>query len=483
VLKPLQAPFSIFVSCLPGLEPSLLQEVQYLQSQWQQSPTKRKTKKSTYAIQGGVKLIIPTLAHLYILHLYLGTASHVYLRLNDNKIKGYSPLFRARGFPELKRKLKDLIVSQQWDQLLDIPSRNTKDKREECNLPFELQVHVTTSKSKLMHTKAVEERVRETIGDVLGINGLEMNEDKFATETKKDAQDRPIVRLLVRIERDVVQISLDTSSSGSAIPLHMRGYRLNPFKAPLREDLAFALSLAGGLKPSWNLQPLQSLLPEDDHVDVSPASATTDIKYNEKLQLFDPFCGSGTIAIESASILAGLPPGRLRSPPLAGTKLCDPNLWYDIKSKALSVSLESGDNSKKNNKILVVANDINNRAIDAAKSNAKQAGVEQFIDFKVGSFNAHPLLRSGQSVFDISDSDSLLVVTNPPYGIRLSSSNEVYKQLAQALFASPYKTCCTMIGKDPRSLRASSLPLKVAFSTKQGGLSVVVMTEGPLMNE
>ena len=43
---------------------------------------------------------------------------------------------------------------------------------EASELPWKLSVHVTTSKSKLIHTKAVEERVRDVIGNVLGINGL-----------------------------------------------------------------------------------------------------------------------------------------------------------------------------------------------------------------------------------------------------------------------------------------------------------------------
>jgi len=492
-IRPLQAPFSIFASCLPGLEPTLLEEVQYLQSQWHEVSTETKSNQNALSLPGGVKLTIPSLAHLHILHLYLGTASHIYLRLNDDKIDGCPPLFTARGFPELKRKLKDLIVSQRWDQLLDMRSPNAKGERYECDLPWELQVRVSTSKSKLMHTKAVEERVRETLGDVLGIKGLKKNDDdsdegKYATVAQKDVLDRPVVRLLVRIERDIVQLSLDTSSSdGSAIPLHMRGYRLNPFKAPLREDLAFAQLMAGGLKPRWNLQPMRSMLRGDDHGDVSPAGASATTGYPQKLQLFDPFCGSGTLAIESVSILAGLPPGRFRPPPLAGTRFCDPKLWDDIKSKALSVSLESGcethgKDSKKHNKILVAANDVSKRAIDAAKSNAQRAEVEHLIDFTAVSFKVHPLLNplgQGRNEFEISESDPLRVVTNPPYGVRLvsKSKDSVYKQLTKALYLSPYKTYLTVIGSEPRELRKSTLPLKVAFSTKHGGLSVVVMTE------
>lgn len=481
--KPIQGPFSAFASCLPGLEPLLLQEVQYLLAA--STPTQQSdTPTMARAVPGGVKIIVPSLAHLYALHLYLGTASHIYLRLNDDgtgNTTGIPPLFRARGFPELQRKLKDLILSQRWDMLLNV----TRSSIPESSLPWQLQVHVTTSKSKLMHTKAVEERVRQTIGETLGIQGLESNAsittfDLVRDGTNKRAGDRPVVRLLVRIDRDEVQFSLDTSSSRSATPLHMRGYRLNPHKAPLREDLAYALLMAGGLKPSWDLQPLRSFFDAtDSDIDalVPEAAANTEITPGESLiKLFDPLCGSGTIAIEGASILAGFPPGRFRQPPFLGTKLCDIRLWDEMKSKALSKIAVSN----KRNTYLVAANDINTEAINAAKSNSKRAGVDHLIDFSVGSFKIHPLSNnSRQSTLNTSRSEPMFVITNPPYGNRLSvdeTQPSTYKQIAKGLKTLPYKVQCTMIGNNPRTLRDSSLPLKVAFSTKHGGMNVVAMT-------
>ena len=56
------------------------------------------------------------------------------------------------------------------------------------------------------------------------------NKNNKATETT-------IINVLVRIHKDIVQLSIDTSTT----PLHKRGYRLEGAKAPLREDLAFAL--------------------------------------------------------------------------------------------------------------------------------------------------------------------------------------------------------------------------------------------------
>ena len=482
-----RGPFSIFVACLPGLEPLLLEEVSYLLASSEKS-----VGGEAKVLPGGVTVTIPTLAHLYVLHLYLGTASHIYLRLNGGHSSGgLPPLFRARGFPELQRKLKDLMRSQRWDRWFEVPhSRNNAARRGSGPLSWQLQVHVTTSKSKLMHTKAVEERVRETIGEVLGIEGLDGTTggvDAISNVSNEGLAARPVVRLLVRIDRDEVQLSLDTSSSSSATPLHMRGYRLNPHRAPLREDLAFALLMAGGLKPRWNLQPLRPWLIRDDvKIDGALDSDTNNEGSASFVRLFDPLCGSGTIAIEGASILAGLPPGRFRPPPFEGTKLNDIALWKDIKSRAMSSSSISANANADSKTILVAANDINKDAIHAAMGNSRRAGVENFIDFTVGSFKIHPLTRKSssrrQSTYEMSDSRDLLIVTNPPYGKRLlpEESNSIYKQIANVLKSLPYRIRCTIIGKDPRSLRESSLPLRVAFSTNQGGLSVVAMSTGPM---
>ena len=488
--KPFKAPYTAFISCLPGLEPLLLQEVQYLLPSLSSTTENNKNNSSQHQnhkiVPGGITTSILSVAHLYLLHLYLGTASHVYLRFNDNNSKDNShnnsnipPLFHARGWDELKRKIKDLILAQQWDKFLDLPASSTKKERpatmiEAGKLSWQLQVHVTTSKSKLMHTKAVEQRVREVIGEVFGINGLLDH-----AGDKKD--NRPIVRLLIRIERDEVQLSLDTSSSISAIPLHMRGYRKNPFQAPLREDLAFGLCMVGGIIPAWDLHPLHSLLGGGN-----TGSSVDAPKKKEKkttVQLFDPMCGSGTVAIEGASILAGLPPGRFREPPLQGTKLYNEKLWNDMKSKALQAA------DDKTNNILVAANDINQRAIKAAKLNATQAGVEKLIDFQVGSFRNHPIFNSSSrkqspTLHISKESKSPLhVITNPPFGGRLSAKvsgkSSIYKQIGKAirsLSPSNNNIQCTMIGKDHKELRKVGLPLEVGFSTRQGGLGVVAMT-------
>ena len=458
-MQQFQAPFSAFISCLPGLEPLLLREVEYLRSQWSINDDKARNNANTgvpQILQGGVKIIVPSLHHLYILHLYLGTASHIYLRLNDDNVDGLPPLFRARGFPELQRKVKDLIISQRWNEWL---TNNDNGHTGEEDSPINLQVHVITSKSKLMHTKAVEERLKQTIREV--IPSIK-DDDEEGSEQKAQS----MIRLMARINRDVVQLSLDTSNT----PLHRRGYRLKPYKAPLREDLANALLMSGGLMPCWDLRPQFGSVTTDSFITLERRESV----------LFDPCCGSGTIAIEGAAMQSGLPPGRFRPPPLEGTSFCNPALWEEMKSNALSVS----KSAKEDNSICVAACDIDPKALDAAKANAKRAGVEHSIDFFKGSFVIHPFLKQqpnppGQKSDSLDETKSLLVVANPPYGRRLSPNkrqNTIYRKLVNSLLSSSRSIDCAIIGSDVRVMRGSGMPLEVAYSTKHGGLNVVAMT-------
>jgi len=154
-----------------------------------------------------------------------------------------------------------------------------------------------------------------------------------------------------------------------------------------------------------------------------------------------------------------------------------------MKSKAMSVS-----STKQDDPVYVAAGDIDAKALDAAKANAKRAGVDDCIDFVKGSFVSHPLLKlqpkngKKSNVLDATH-QSLLVVANPPYGKRLSpdeTKKTIYRKLAHVLLSSSSSRRsidCAMIGKDLRVMREAGIPsLDVAFSTKHGGLSVVAMT-------
>jgi putative N6-adenine-specific DNA methylase len=150
-----------------------------------------------------------------------------------------------------------------------------------------------------------------------------------------------------------------------------RGYRKLPHRAPMQETLAAAVVMACDYDPA---QPL-----------------------------VNPMCGSGTLAIEAALIAAGRAPGLLRDNyGVMHTRLHDDDRWRSIRAE---VKKQGGGTSAA---APIVATDIDPKAIDAARQNARTAGVEQLIDFEVCDFADTPM-PDGPGI----------IVMNPEYGERL----------------------------------------------------------------
>jgi putative N6-adenine-specific DNA methylase len=355
-------------------------------------------------------------------HLYLGTATQVQLRCGEP--------FTARGLSELKRKVEKLP----WNEILQDD--------------IKLKVKVSSSKSLLLHSTAIRDRVVQGIYHVLGRETVE--------EEEPDESDKNAVSLTVRVSRDQVQISIESSLT----PLHKRGYRLETGKAPLREDLAYAFLLSAGWKPP-------------------PVKGMQDSRVPNMYNAFlDPFCGSGTIAIEAASMASGLPPGRLLTAPFQGTHLCDHDGWKNLVMKAMQKS------AKIETDLQISASDRDKGGLEIAKSNAKRAGVLGMIDVQHCAFSGHPWLENAADA-----PDRLLMAANLPFGRRISplGSKDRIKQflpLHQTL-ASRFRDLndagrqfsAILLTDDPGLVRRGGYKtdLHIKFSTKHGGIPVTAM--------
>lgn len=185
------------------------------------------------------------------------------------------------------------------------------------------------------------------------------------------------VGIEIMLERDIARITIDTTGPG----LHKRGYREDSVKAPLRENLAAAL------------------------VDLS--------FYNKDRFLFDGFCGSGTILIEAARKARNIAPGLDRDFDFQKFIFMD----KDIYKKAKVAALEAIDYDTKLN---LLGSDISGRAIELAKNNAINAGVEEDISF----------IRRDFSSVALKD-DYGIIISNLPYGLRLSKIDldEIYRKI------------------------------------------------------
>lgn len=230
-------------------------------------------------------------------------------------------------------------------------------------------LRVACHRSRLYHQQAVAERVVGAIGDRLG--------QAPPVQKWSDDEDRRGLQLvLVRVADNHCTVSLD--SSGPL--LHRRGYRLAGAKAPLRETLAAGLVLASG----WD--------------GVSP--------------LLDPFCGSGTIPIEAALIAAGRPPGRHRA-----FAFMD---WPGFERRPWEKILAEADGGGPDRRPRILASDRDPGAVQSARENADRAGVGDRIEFSCRPLSAvEPPPGLGW------------MVTNPPYGVRVSSGKDLRNLYAQ----------------------------------------------------
>jgi putative N6-adenine-specific DNA methylase len=303
--------------------------------------------------------------------------------------------FLAASFPELRRKASRLS----WESFL-LPGR-----------PVALRV--TCHKSRLYHQGAVAERLVGAISDRLG--GLPPVQ-KF-TETASASLPQLI---LVRLKENLCTVSVD--SSGEI--LHRRGYRLVTAKAPLRETLAAGMLLAS----QWDIS--------------SP--------------LIDPFCGSGTIAIEAALMAHQWPPGRFRRFAFMEWPIFDAKTWEKV--------LGATGPSERASLPRLIGSDRDAGAIEAARANARRAGVAESIEFSIRPISAME-----------SSSGPGWIVTNPPYGIRTDSNRDLRNLYAR--FGRLLRDKCagwqiTMLCSSQMLLQSTGLKFDDGIILDNGGLRV-----------
>lgn len=220
---------------------------------------------------------------------------------------------------------------------------------------------VASSNSALFHTGAIAERALEIIPGAT---------DAPSGEEGDGDADTPTQVLHIRVTRDVVLVSIDASGP----PLYRRGWRLATAKAPMRETAAAALLAHSG--------------------------------WDRKAPLVDPFCGSGTVAIEAAIAARRMASGRMRSFAFERWPNFDEAGWARMRAGA-DADVVAG-------KAPIIAADRDAGAIAAAEQNAERAGVADSIEFRVASIS------------DLSVPNRAgWIVTNPPYGHRIGGGSDL----------------------------------------------------------
>jgi len=217
----------------------------------------------------------------------------------------------------------------------------------------------TVYSEEFRHSKFVSYRVKDAIVDWF----------------KESTGDRPSVRidnpqLMLNIHIAEHHCTLSLDSSGDS--LHKRGYRISQNEAPLNEALAAGMLIMAG----WNGQS----------------------------NFLDPMCGSGTLLIEAALIALNIPPGIYRSS--FGFEK-----WKDFDSELFD-SLYNDDSAERKFDFKIYGSDISQRAIQISEQNIKSAGLMKNIELQV------------KSIKDLeAPAENCLIVTNPPYGERITSDD------------------------------------------------------------
>ena len=225
------------------------------------------------------------------------------------------------------------------------------------------KIEITAQHSPLKSLNFAALRVKDAVADRFRSKG----------GVRPDVETRwPDVRVHVHLTREHATLYIDTSGE----PLFKRGWREDKGDAPLKETLAAAMIAATG----W------------------PAQVA------EGVPLYDPCCGSGTIAIEAAQTACGIAPGGLRR--FAFEKLLpyQAHVWQELRAQARA--------AERSPTAPVFGSDVAHRMVDFASRNAQRAGVAHAVQ-----------LRGGDALQRMPPSERPgILLLNPPYGERIAAA-------------------------------------------------------------
>ncbi len=246
-----------------------------------------------------------------------------------------------------------------------------------------LAIDFSGRSDSIRNTQFGAQRCKDAIVDVFRSRGQE----RPNVDTKA-----PDVRINVRMHRGRVTVGIDLAGTS----LHQRGYRTDPGKAPLKENLAAAILLRCG----W-----PELLEQGQ-------------------PLIDPMCGSGTLLIEAAMMATGRAPGLdRRSWGFDGWLGHNPQQWQAIKAEAAS-QVRSAPTG-----VELRGYDGDIRAIRRSEATIGALDLQSLVRVRPKALNelvrpSHRAMPSG------------LLVCNPPWGERLGETEAMallYQELGQVL--------------------------------------------------
>jgi len=314
------------------------------------------------------------------LPLFLPCAGGVEAFLADEVARicgeGGRDLRTARGgvqllaaWPEvMKLNLHSRLAQRVLVQLAHHPYRGEQDLYEAAAaVPWEewftprdsFKIELTAHQSPLKSLNFAALRIKDAVADRFRSRG--------GVRPDVDTQ-RPVTRIFAHLSADAVTLYIDTSGE----PLFKRGWREDKGEAPLKETLAAAMLAASG--------------------------------WDASVPLYDPCCGSGTIAIEAAQVACNIAPGLLRRFGFERLKPHTAADWLALKAEAQA--------ARRAPAVPIFGSDVAFRMVDFAQRNAERAGVAHAVQ-----------LRGGDALQRMPPGDTPgVLLLNPPYGERIEAA-------------------------------------------------------------
>jgi putative N6-adenine-specific DNA methylase len=284
------------------------------------------------------------MAMMYRANVHLRTALRILNTLNSFPCRDEDDIYRG-------------IRGMEWENHMDTHQR--------------LAVDTVLVSSRYRHSGFISQRVKDGIVDRF--------RDRTGRRPSVDLKN-PDLRIHIHLNDARCTVSLDSSGES----LHKRGYRRDPYKAPLNEVLAAGMILLSG----WN--PVQPFL--------------------------NPMCGSGTLCIEAGMMAKGLPGGYFRNEfGFQHWKNYDPALYESIRRERYLPAAEA---------FTILACDHSFPAIRAAQNNLAGAGMLNKVKLEKVEFGTWaPGAKEG------------VIIMNPPYGARMQDDqlHVLYRDIGDVL--------------------------------------------------
>ena len=227
------------------------------------------------------------------------------------------------------------------------------------------KVEITAQHSPLTSLNFAALKIKDAIADRF--------RDKYDVRPNVDTR-YPDVRVYVHLTVDTVTVYIDTSGE----PLFKRGWREDVGDAPLKETLAAAMLAASGWSGDNGL-------------------------CKQGVALYDPCCGSGTIAIEAAQIACNIAPGITRKFAFQKYVPFQAHVWDGL--------LDQADAAITDPTAEVFGSDVAFRMVDFAVRNAERAGVAGAVQFRGGD--------ALERMPPVEGDKGGVMLLNPPYGERI----------------------------------------------------------------